>query len=105
MAGMNGAMAPGIDTVFLPASPEVRHITGTLVRQIALMGGNVSAIRVTRRGAPPQGQGRQKEGVSVAFWLERAPHKGHKAGVIRRPAPWNLEKAAAFPNSSWSPPP
>ncbi len=42
MAGMNGAMAPGIDTVFLPASPGVRHITGTLVRQIAMMGGNVS---------------------------------------------------------------
>jgi pantetheine-phosphate adenylyltransferase len=42
MAGMNGAMAPDIDTVFLPASPGVRHITGTLVRQIALMGGNIS---------------------------------------------------------------
>ena len=42
MAGMNGSMAPKIDTVFLPASPEVRHITATLVRQIALMGGNVS---------------------------------------------------------------
>jgi pantetheine-phosphate adenylyltransferase len=42
MAGMNAAMAPGIDTVFLPASPPVRHITGTLVRQIALMGGDVS---------------------------------------------------------------
>jgi pantetheine-phosphate adenylyltransferase len=42
MSGMNGAMAPGIDTVFLPASPDVRHITGTLVRQIAMMGGNVS---------------------------------------------------------------
>jgi len=42
MAGMNGAMAPGIDTVFLPASPTVRPITGTLVRQIALMGGNVT---------------------------------------------------------------
>jgi len=42
MAGMNSAMAPGIDTVFLPASPGVRHITATLVRQIALMGGDVS---------------------------------------------------------------
>ena len=42
MAGMNGAMAPGVDTVFLPASPGVRHITGTLVRQIGMMGGNVS---------------------------------------------------------------
>jgi pantetheine-phosphate adenylyltransferase len=42
MAGMNGALAPGIDTVFLPASPDVRHITGTLVRQIAQMGGDVA---------------------------------------------------------------
>jgi pantetheine-phosphate adenylyltransferase len=42
MAGMNGTMAPGIDTVFLPASPSVRHITGTLVRQIAQLGGDIS---------------------------------------------------------------
>ena len=42
MAGMNGAMAGGIDTVFLPASPNVRHITATLVRQIAMMGGDVT---------------------------------------------------------------
>ncbi len=41
MSGMNGAMAQDIDTVFLPASPGVRHITATLVRQIALMGGDV----------------------------------------------------------------
>ena len=42
MAGMNGTMAPDVDTVFLPANPGVRHITGTLVRQIALLGGDVS---------------------------------------------------------------
>jgi pantetheine-phosphate adenylyltransferase len=42
MAGMNGAMLPQVQTVFLPASPGVRHITGTLVRQIALMGGDVA---------------------------------------------------------------
>lgn len=42
MAGMNGTMAPGVDTVFLPASPDVRHVTGTLVRQIGLMGGDIS---------------------------------------------------------------
>jgi pantetheine-phosphate adenylyltransferase len=42
MSGMNGAMASGIDTVFVPASPHVRHITATLVRQIAMMGGDVS---------------------------------------------------------------
>ena len=32
MAGMNGAMAPGVQTVFLPASPAVRPITATLVQ-------------------------------------------------------------------------
>ena len=42
MAGMNGSMAPDIDTVFLPSSPDVRHVTATLVRQIAQMGGDVS---------------------------------------------------------------
>ena len=44
MAGMNGAMAPDIQTVFLPASPLVRPITATLVRQIAGMGGDVSSF-------------------------------------------------------------
>jgi pantetheine-phosphate adenylyltransferase len=42
MAGMNAEMAPQIQTVFLAASPSVRHIAANLVRQIALMGGNVS---------------------------------------------------------------
>jgi pantetheine-phosphate adenylyltransferase len=44
MAGMNGTMAPEVQTVFLPASPDVRPITATLVRQIAAMGGDVSAF-------------------------------------------------------------
>ncbi len=42
MAGMNGAMAGDVQTVFLPASPLVRPITATLVRQIASMGGDVA---------------------------------------------------------------
>ena len=44
MAGMNGAMAPEVQTVFLPASPGVRPITATLVRQIASMGGDISSF-------------------------------------------------------------
>ena len=44
LAGMNAAMAPEVNTVFLPASPMVRPITATLVRQIAGMGGDVSAF-------------------------------------------------------------
>jgi pantetheine-phosphate adenylyltransferase len=42
MVGMNETLAPDLHTVFLPASPSVRHITATLVRQIASMGGDVT---------------------------------------------------------------
>ncbi|MCG6115366.1 MAG: pantetheine-phosphate adenylyltransferase [Mesorhizobium sp.] len=41
MAGMNETMAPDLQTIFLPASPSVRTITATLVRQIASMGGDI----------------------------------------------------------------
>jgi len=44
LAGMNEAMAPDVHTVFVPASSPVRPITATLVRQIAGMGGDVSAF-------------------------------------------------------------
>ena len=44
MAGMNGDMAPDVKTVFMPASPGVRHITATLVRQIAAMGGKIEGF-------------------------------------------------------------
>ena len=44
MAGMNDTMAPQVQTVFVPASPLVRPITATLVRQIAGMGGDVAAF-------------------------------------------------------------
>ena len=44
MAGMNCAMAPRIQTVFVAASPGVRHIAANLVRQIALMGGDASTF-------------------------------------------------------------
>lgn len=42
MAGMNGEMAPQIQTVFLSASPAVRHIAANLVRQIAKMRGDIT---------------------------------------------------------------
>lgn len=44
LAGMNGTMVPDLQTVFLPASANTRYITATLVRQIASMGGDVSAF-------------------------------------------------------------
>jgi pantetheine-phosphate adenylyltransferase len=55
MAGMNGTMAPKVQTVFLPPSPAVRPITATLVRQIAALGGDISAF------VPPQVAARLKK--------------------------------------------
>lgn len=40
MAGMNGQMADDVQTVFVAASPHVRHIAANLVRAVALMGGD-----------------------------------------------------------------
>ena len=44
LAGMNAVMAPELETVYLPASPLVRPLTATLVRQIAAFGGDVSGF-------------------------------------------------------------
>ena len=44
LAGMNGTMANELETVLIPARPQSRHITATLVRQIAAMGGDISAF-------------------------------------------------------------
>ncbi len=42
LSGMNKGLAADIETVFLAASPGTAHITATLVRQIAGLGGDVS---------------------------------------------------------------
>ena len=42
MSGMNGEMAPEIQTVFVSASPHVRHIAANLVRAVASMNGNAA---------------------------------------------------------------
>jgi pantetheine-phosphate adenylyltransferase len=44
MAGMNAAMAPEIDVVYLAAAPSVRHIASSLVRQVAALGGPLEAF-------------------------------------------------------------
>jgi pantetheine-phosphate adenylyltransferase len=44
MAHMNGALANELETVFLAASPATRMIASSLVKQIARMGGDVSAF-------------------------------------------------------------
>jgi pantetheine-phosphate adenylyltransferase len=57
MAATNAVLAPDIKTVFVPASPTSRHITATLVRQIARMGGDLSTF------VPPSVAARLREKV------------------------------------------
>jgi pantetheine-phosphate adenylyltransferase len=44
MARMNAHLKPGLDTVFLPASPHLAHIASRLVREIAYLGGSVQGL-------------------------------------------------------------
>lgn len=44
LAGMNRQMAPEIASIFLPASNEYVFISATLVREIALLGGDISSF-------------------------------------------------------------
>jgi pantetheine-phosphate adenylyltransferase len=60
MAGMNSAVAPGLDTVFLPSAGQHRHIAATFVRQIAQMGGDMSAF------VPPAVAALMKEKLAVS---------------------------------------
>jgi pantetheine-phosphate adenylyltransferase len=66
MAAMNAAMAPEIKTVFIPASPSVRHISATLVRQIASLGGDPSPF------VPP----------AVAIALAKIHAQGERRGYL-----------------------
>jgi pantetheine-phosphate adenylyltransferase len=42
MAGMNRYLLPDVETLFLTPSDQYQFISGTFVREIALMGGDVS---------------------------------------------------------------
>jgi pantetheine-phosphate adenylyltransferase len=44
MAEMNAALAPGVDTFFLAASPERGFISSSLVKEVARYGGDVSHL-------------------------------------------------------------
>jgi pantetheine-phosphate adenylyltransferase len=44
MAGMNSTLAPDVHTLFVPSSPGLRHVSATFVRQIAALGGDISAF-------------------------------------------------------------
>lgn len=44
MAQMNASLAPQVETVFMPTAPGYSFLASSLVKEIALMGGDVSAM-------------------------------------------------------------
>ncbi len=58
MARMNAALLPGLETVFLAASPAWAHVSSTLVRQIHMLGGSID------RFVPPAVVDRLRQRVS-----------------------------------------
>ncbi len=44
MARMNAALLPGLETVYLAASPSWGHVSSTLVRQVHVLGGAIDAF-------------------------------------------------------------
>ena len=61
LAGMNRRLAPGVETLFLTPSDKYLFLSATIVREIAVLGGDISAfvhpltaermLAKTRRGA------------------------------------------------------
>ncbi len=44
MAGMNRTLAPGVETLFLTPSDRYLFLSATIVREIAVLGGDISAF-------------------------------------------------------------
>ena len=44
MARMNATLRPGLETVYVSASPEWGHVSSSLVRQIHTLGGSIEAF-------------------------------------------------------------
>jgi pantetheine-phosphate adenylyltransferase len=44
MAQMNARLAPEVETVFLPTSPELAYLASSLVKEVASLGGDVTGL-------------------------------------------------------------
>jgi pantetheine-phosphate adenylyltransferase len=44
LAGMNRALVPAVDTIYLTPGSETQHISSTLVREISMLGGDASGF-------------------------------------------------------------
>jgi pantetheine-phosphate adenylyltransferase len=60
MARTNRALRPGLETLLMVPAPELAHVSSTLVRQIALCGGDPSAFVPRAVAEALRQRGRQK---------------------------------------------
>ena len=44
LSGMNKALQPDLETIFLPTSTQYTYISSSLVREVAKLGGNVEKL-------------------------------------------------------------
>ncbi len=44
MAMMNRRLAPEVETLFLPTSPELAYLSSTLIKEVARLGGDISDL-------------------------------------------------------------
>lgn len=44
MAQMNARLAPDVETVFLPTTPELAYLASSLVKEVASLGGDVTGL-------------------------------------------------------------
>jgi pantetheine-phosphate adenylyltransferase len=56
MAGMNRKLNPGVETMFLTPSDKYMFISATIVREIAILGGDVSDFVHPTVGAALKGK-------------------------------------------------
>jgi pantetheine-phosphate adenylyltransferase len=55
MAGMNRQLMPDVETVFMTPSDQFQFVSGTFVREIASLGGDVSKFVAPSGAAAPEG--------------------------------------------------
>ena len=73
MAGMNRQLMPDVETLFLTPSDQYQFISSTFVREIALLGGEVSVRLAVGQPAPA---GRTREGLGRVTRDGREPRDG-----------------------------
>ena len=72
LAHNNHQLAPDVDTVFFMTSLEHSYVSSSLVKEIALFGGDVSTMLPRRRGARAGVAARGRAGGRRRGWLAAA---------------------------------